>query len=200
VKTGIILVGGEARRAGGKEKYFFMYRGQTFIERLISTLRTVVDEVILVARDTSHCGRFSEIEGVRIVHDRMPGLGPLGGIHAGVEEASGDLLFVVACDMPCVDAGVIKELFSRIDRHDAVIPAWDKDRLEPLHAIYRRSAIQNYLGTHKSLSLRAMVHNLDSVYVDVEELRSIDPDLGTFININKLEDLEAISGGRNQWP
>ena len=45
MRSAIILVGGEARRANGKEKYFFRYQGRTFIERLIDSLRDVVDEI-----------------------------------------------------------------------------------------------------------------------------------------------------------
>jgi molybdopterin-guanine dinucleotide biosynthesis protein A len=67
--------------------------------------------------------------------------------------------------------------------------------LEPLHAVYRRKALLAYLESHDSLSLRAMVRSLSARYVPVDELKIIDPDLKTFTNINKLEDLEHI----NTW-
>ncbi len=108
MRSGIILAGGEARRAGGKEKYFFSHCGETFISRLVSTLNDVVDEVIIVARDSDQCLRFSGIAGVRVISDRYPGHGPVGGIHAGVSEAEGNFIFAVACDMPCVSGAVIE--------------------------------------------------------------------------------------------
>jgi molybdopterin-guanine dinucleotide biosynthesis protein A len=37
-----------------------------------------------------------------------------------------------------------------------------------------------------------MVWNLNTQYVSVERIREIDPDLMTFTNINKLEDLKMI--------
>ena len=37
MRSAIVLVGGAARRAGGREKYFFTFPGKTFIERLIDT-------------------------------------------------------------------------------------------------------------------------------------------------------------------
>jgi molybdopterin-guanine dinucleotide biosynthesis protein A len=40
-----------------------------------------------------------------------------------------------------------------------------------------------------------MVRSLSARYVPVDELKIIDPDLKTFTNINKLEDLERI----NTW-
>ena len=43
MKSAIVLVGGEARRAGGQEKYFFSYNGRTFIEHILRALNGVVD-------------------------------------------------------------------------------------------------------------------------------------------------------------
>ena len=193
VKSAVVLVGGEARRANGQEKYFFTYHGRTFIERLVDSLRQVVDEIILVARDPEQCRRFSSIGGVRCITDIRTGIGPIGGLHAGSLAARGDLIFVSACDMPCIDHTVIAYLFDHIDTYDAVIPCWNPDMLEPLHAVYRKTALVKYLESHRSLSLRQMVLNLSARYIPVDELRSIDPGLRTFTNINKLEDLDRIN-------
>jgi len=192
VKSAIVLVGGEARRVNGMEKYFFRYHGKTFIERLVESLRPVTDEIVLVAKDARQCARFRKFEGVRCVRDIRTGIGPLGGIHAGVLAATGDVLFVCACDMPCVSGPVVERLFAALDDHDAVIPVWSGEMIEPLHAVYRRSALAAYLESHESLSVRAMVKSLDAVYFSVEELRELDPDLITFTNINKLEELETM--------
>jgi len=193
VRSAIILVGGEARRANGQEKYFFVYDGQTFIERLVNTLKSVVDEIILVARDKEQCKRFHSINGVKCITDIRPGIGPIGGLHAGTLVAQGDLIFVSACDMPCIDAKVIDYLFTRIDNHDAAIPSWNPDMLEPLHAVYRKSALLSYLESHDSLSLRKMVRNFSTCYVPVDDIRKLDPALKSFTNINKLEDLEQFN-------
>src|SRR5512133_149615 len=113
-RSAIILVGGEAKRANGREKYFFMYEGRTFIDRLIDTLRQVVDEIILVAKDPEQCKRFAHLTGVRCITDIRPGIGPIGGLHAGAQAAHGETLFVSACDMPCIDSGVVGYLFDAI--------------------------------------------------------------------------------------
>jgi len=197
VRSAIVLVGGEARRVNGREKYFFRYQGKTFIERLVDSLRPVTDEIVLVAKDARQCDRFRHMNGVRCVRDIRSGIGPLGGIHAGVLAAEGDVLFVCACDMPCVSGPVVERLFSALDDHEAVIPVWSGEMMEPLHAVYRRSALVAYLESHESLSVRAMVKTLDAVYLSVEELREFDPDLITFTNINKLEELETM-GDRDE--
>jgi molybdopterin-guanine dinucleotide biosynthesis protein A len=192
VRSAIVLVGGEARRANGMEKYFFRYGDRTFIERLVESLRPVTDEIVLVAKDALQCERFRQLKGVRCVQDIRRGIGPLGGIHAGVLAARGDLIFVCACDMPCVNTAVVERLFSALRNYDAVIPVWDKEMMEPLHAVYRKKVLAAYLEDHESLSVREMVKSLRARYMSVEELRQVDPDLISFTNINKLDDLEKI--------
>lgn len=192
MKSGIVLIGGEAKRLSGQEKYYFRYRGKTFIERLISTLGEVTDEIILVARDEAQCERLSNIDGTRCVHDIRKGVGPAGGIHAGAIAAQGELLFVAACDMPCVDSRVVKMLFDSIGTYDAAIPAWNKDMLEPLHAVYRREPLIRYLEANKTGSLREVIRHLHTIFIDVNDIRKYDPGLVTFKNINRPEDLENI--------
>lgn len=190
MRSAVILVGGEARRANGEEKYFFTYGGRTFIERLISSLHSVTDEIIIVARDPAQCTRFSHIDGVQCITDIRKGIGPIGGLHAGAKAARGELVFVAACDMPCVNQDVVSYLFDVIGDYDAVIPCWNREMFEPLHAVYRRRPLISFLNNHKTRSLRAMVGNMKTKYVSVEDLRKYDRSLETFTNINRLDELK----------
>jgi molybdopterin-guanine dinucleotide biosynthesis protein A len=192
MRSAIILVGGEAKRAGGQEKYFFSYDGKTFIEHILGALREVVDEIVLAAKDPAQCERFSHLDGVKCVSDIRKGIGPMGGLHAGVLEVRGDLVVVVACDMPCINPQVIEHLFSFMDDYDAVIPLWKPGMIEPLHAIYRRSALLAYLEQPEHDSLHEMVGSMRVRFVGIDELRRLDPDLKTFTNVNKLEELEGM--------
>ena len=193
MRSAIILVGGEARRANGQEKFFFQYQGKTFIERLVDSLRPITDEIILVARSSDQCRRFDRLQDVRCIADIRQGIGPIGGLHAGVLAAKGDLLFVSACDMPCLETAVVSFLFNTIGTAEAAIPCWNPEMLEPLHAVYRRKALLRYLESHESYSLRPMIRSLDTRYIPVDELRRFDPVLRTFTNINKLEELDRIN-------
>ncbi len=192
MRSAIVLVGGAARRAGGREKYFFTLQGKTFIDRLIDTLREVVDEIVVVARDPDQCKRFCHLGDVRCIADIRRGLGPIGGLHAGALEVHGEYVFVAACDMPCIGPAVVRLLFDAARGYDAAIPCWNTEMLEPLHAVYRTDALLTYLEEHESLSLRTMIWSINTRYVRIDEIRRIDPDLLTFTNINKLEDLRMI--------
>jgi molybdopterin-guanine dinucleotide biosynthesis protein A len=195
VRSAIILVGGDAKRANGQEKYFFRHEGKTFIERQIDSIREVVNEIILVARDPDQCSRFTHLPDVRCITDIRRGIGPIGGLHAGILAARGDLVFVSACDMPCIRTAVISHLFDAIGCHDAAIPIWNREMLEPLHAVYRRSVLLDYLESHESLSLRSMIRSINALYVPVDELRHYDPELVTFTNINRLDELHRFING-----
>lgn len=194
MKTAIILAGGLAKRAGGRPKHEFEYDGKTFIDRSIESLSCVVDEIIVVARDEEHCECFRGLGDVRVLCDIRKNIGPLGGIHAGIKSCSGDLVFITACDMPHINPGAVRRLFGLIDGHDAVIPEWENGMIEPLHAVYRRSALEEHLWEHESRSIRSIIDKIDAVFVDPESFRDIDPDLGTFTNVNSLEELEKING------
>ncbi|MFA5331145.1 MAG: molybdenum cofactor guanylyltransferase [Methanoregula sp.] len=200
MRSAVVLAGGEARRANGQEKYFFTFEGKTFIERLVESLSGVVDEIVVVARNPVQCARFRVIRGLRCINDIRQGLGPIGGLHAGALEVHGDFVFVAACDMPFVDSRVVEYLFSSIGDYDAAIPRWNETMFEPLHAVYRRTALLSYLESHQSLALRTMVMTLHTNYVPVNELRKYDPDLRTFTNINKLEELEYLQTTRSGIP
>ena len=149
--------------------------------------------MILVARNPEQCIRFKDYENIFCVTDIRTGIGPIGGIHAGVLAAKGENVFRSGCDMPFVCREIVNQLFSRINGYDAIIPAWNDEKFEPLHAVYKRDALLQYLTSHESLSLRTMIRSLYTYYINVDEFRKDDPNLRTFVNINKVEDLSTLN-------
>ena len=93
--------------------------------------------------------------------------------------------------MPCIEAGVVSYLFETIGDHDAAIPCWSNEMIEPLHAVYRRSALLDYLMSHDSLSLRPMIRSINTCYVSVDELKPYDLDL---VRSPTLTNLKILNG------
>ncbi len=93
----------------------------------------------------------------------MPDLGPLGGILTALRHAATPAIFVVACDMPFLDTGLIREMVSALGEFDAVAARID-DRFEPLHAVYHRRILP-------AIEARVSAGNL-SVYAMLETLRT----------------------------
>jgi len=100
------------------------------------------------------------------------------------------------CDMPFLNPEVVEMLFQRAKGHDAVIHVWENEMLEPLHAVYstRPMAIgtENAIKNGDKIALAPIFELKDVVFVDMEDVRALDPGLRTFININTLEDMELI--------
>jgi len=197
MRSALILAGGSGRRLGCKEKALIPIKGRTILEYNLDLLERLVDEVIISVRDDEQKGILKEYTGERtIIADHYTDVGPLAGILEGLKEAEGEYVFITACDMPFLDPEVVEMLFQRAIGHDAAIPAWENEMLEPLHAVYRTRPMA--IETEKAIQnddkiILAPVFKLkDLVLVDMEDVRALDPGLRTFININTLEDMELI--------
>lgn len=193
-RSGLILLGGMATRAGNQAKYLFEYNGETFLHRQIRVLREVTDEIIISCRDSEQAASIPDIKEYSIVTDEKIGEGPSEGLRTGIMRARGDQVFVVACDMPLISADIISYLFSAINSADVAIPEWENHNQEPLHAVYRRDAIIEYFSHDSSRRLRDITSSLKVISVPVSELRKIDPLLLSFININDLNEYQRLTG------
>ena len=192
-RSAMILAGGEAKRVDGSEKYFFSYKGCSFIARIVAVFSDITDEIVIVAKNEKQTEHFAGLpDNVRCTWDKQNGLGPIGGIASGIGEIKGDAVFIAACDMPTISRNVVSYLFDRLESYDAVIPAWNSSEIEPLHSVYRTAAVRRYLEEHPDASLKGMIHDLHTVRVSTEELRNYDPDLETFRNVNTLNELLAM--------
>ncbi|TFH46165.1 MAG: molybdenum cofactor guanylyltransferase, partial [ANME-2 cluster archaeon] len=132
MRSALILAGGSGRRLGCKEKALIPIKGRTILEYNLDLLERLVDEVIISVRDDEQKGILEEYTGERtIIADHYTDIGPLAGILEGLKEAEGEYVFITACDMPFLDPEVVEMLFQRANGHDAAIPAWENEMLEP---------------------------------------------------------------------
>jgi molybdopterin-guanine dinucleotide biosynthesis protein A len=183
----IVLAGGRSSRFG-KDKAFVKVGDSTIVESLLFPLRLLFDKIILV---TNHPEKYRFL-GVKTVADKIKGIGPLGGLYTGLINSDTERNFVVACDMPLLNANLIARLIS-IKEGQVVVPRI-KGKLEPLHAVYCKSLIpiiqkQIAKGDYKIQNFfdQVKVH-----FVEEDEVRKFDPDLTSFLNINLQKDLKEI--------
>ncbi len=96
--TGIVLAGGQGRRAGGADKGLLPWHGGTRIEALLAVLRPQVGDIVISAN--RNLARYRQLAG-RVVEDALPGhQGPLAGIASALAAAATELAVVVPCDCP----------------------------------------------------------------------------------------------------
>jgi len=186
-------------RLGYREKALIDINGRPVIELIIERLEKVVDSIIISVRDRAQ-GELLEAtlsRGYRFAYDDHRNLGPISGILSGLSECEDEYCFISACDMPFINANVVDLLFKKCENYDAAIPSREDDFLEPLHAVYR--CMPMIRETRKAIergekTILAPVFRMNVNYVPVDEIRKLDPDLRTFININTDEDIQGLSG------
>ncbi len=198
MRSGIILAGGRSTRFGGGEKSLRAVDGKPMICRVREALLPVVDELIVSVRDERQRDLVFPFlgEGSQIfAYDRLHGVGPLAGVLESLKMARGEYVFIAACDMPYLNSRAIDFLFEKARGHDAAVPLGPNDFLEPLHAVYRRepmiAAVEESLhkGEHRIASPLKYLKNV--AYVPFDEIRVVDPELKTFRNINRAEDMPS---------
>lgn len=186
-----VMAGGKSRRMG-RDKAWLELEGRPIVQRVVDVLREVADEVLIVANDP----RYAQL-GLRVVPDRFPNGGALGGIATGVGAAQHDLVLVAACDMPFLRVDLWRLLMQRAEGADAVVPKVG-GQYETLHAAYRKACLGPMERALASRKMR-VISFFDEVRVrEVGEadLRALDPDLRALTNVNTPEELTAAMGAR----
>ncbi|ADU51573.1 molybdopterin-guanine dinucleotide biosynthesis protein A [Thermaerobacter marianensis DSM 12885] len=187
--SGIILAGGESRRMGRDKAMLPTAQGPLLLH-VARTLAATCAEVLVVDRPP---GRYRHL-GLPLVLDRFPGRGPLAGLHAGLEAMTYPYGLVVACDMPGLAPAVARFLVEQAlaaERRgspvDAVVPLRN-GRPEPLLAVYARrlAPVAEALLEQGSRPLRALLEapGVRVIWVDEADLRQVDPDLRSLVNVN----------------
>jgi molybdopterin-guanine dinucleotide biosynthesis protein A len=183
--TGIILAGGKSSRLG-RDKALVDSAGKPLIQRVADRLRAVVDDVIVVTDRPAHF-RFL---GLQMTSDKYHNVGTLAGLHAGLAAMRSAYGLVVGCDMPLLNADLLRHIVSLRDGYDVVMPQLG-EYYEPLHALYSvrclpciERAIE--AGQRRMLSACA---GMRVRYVRDDEIATYDPHHLSFFNVNDDQDL-----------
>ena len=129
---------------------------------------------------------------VKVLVDLYPGRGPLGGIYTGLLASQSSHSVVVACDMPFLNIELLRYMIELSPDFDAVVPRLEEGKVEPLHAIYSKSCLDNMKIQleHNQLEINHFLNTARVRYVERAECQRLDPQLLTFFNINCQSDLD----------
>jgi molybdopterin-guanine dinucleotide biosynthesis protein A len=190
--TGVILAGGRSTRYGSN-KAFAEVQGFPLVERVITVMGSVFERLVI---STNSPQEYAHL-GLPMAEDLIKGLGPLGGIYTGLNVIPDDAGFFVACDMPFLNASLLRLMVDAWDDCDAVVPRLGR-MFEPLHALYAKTCI-DALKEGIDSRQRQIVEIFPRIrirYVDEEVIRALDPDLKCFVNVNRPDDLSGIEKKR----
>lgn len=176
--TGAILAGGRSTRFGS-DKACARYRGGTLLERAVEAASSVCGRVVVSGnRDGWDC-----------VGDRRAGMGPVGGVEAVLRHVgSGQVLFLT-CDMPLVDAELLRLLVHDADGGNACFTYEGSDCPFPclLSALAATEATR-LLDEDGPHSMRSLFRRLDMRRVPLPEAQA-----RKLANANRPADLEEMT-------
>jgi len=185
--VGVILAGGQSSRFGSNKALACLYN-KPLIEHVADTLRNLFSSCLLV----THSPETYAFLDLPMSGDIFPDAGPLGGIHSALHRITESRAFIVGCDMPMLNPGLIRFLcgLSLTENCDIVLP-WLQNGAEPLYAVYHKNAlpvIEKNLRRNDRQIVKAMAE-LKVRKVSQAEILTVVPDLNTFQNVNRPDDL-----------
>jgi molybdenum cofactor guanylyltransferase len=180
----IVLAGGRSSRMG-RPKALLPFDDQPLITHVVATLGRLVAEVVVVAAP----GQDLPAMPVTLVCDDVAYQGPVGGLCYGLSATTRDVCFVTSCDSAFLNTALIAHLVSEMPGHDVVVPTWE-GRLQPLHAVYRRSVLPLLASQLARGELRpvSLFDKVRTRRIEEGEIRHFDPDGWSFFNMNTPED------------
>jgi len=188
--TALVLCGGRSKRMG-RPKAFLPYNGTTMINHIVSTVADLFSETFIVANEPES---YEDLD-VDVVKDILPYRGPLGGILSGLLVSQFPHAFVIACDMPLVDAKLVRDLVCRRHEHDVVIAAHE-DGIEPLLGVYSKNCIKPLEESlfNGDLSLKDFLNGLNSstYLIDEGSEATVDSNLPSYFNVNTPQDYSRL--------
>jgi len=186
--TGIILAGGKSSRFGSN-KALAEFNGTPLIERVTCVLGRIFKDLMII---TNNPLEYSYLK-IPLYQDLVKGLGPVGGIYTGLDALDDGWAFFCACDMPFINEGLVRYLAGAKDGFDAVVPRVDW-KIEPLHSLYSKNclpAMKELIYKKEYQTIKAF-DKINVRFVEEEEIKTYDPQLRTFLNVNKQDELEKI--------
>lgn len=196
--TAAVLAGGRSMRMG-EEKTLLPVGGVPLILRVVSAVLEVCAEAVVVTNQPEVAVQAGLPDEVAIVQDEVAYQGPLGGLATALGVSRHPWVFAVAADMPWLEPGIVRVLWSEREEADVVIPVSHKG-VEPLLALYRaETCLEAARETLRSDRRRivAMFGSLRVREVGVERFAEVDPELRSLVNVNTADDLAKVRSRGN---
>ena len=206
-RAAIILSGGKGRRFQDrgkkwKDKALAEFSGKPLLVHAILNVKNVADQVIVSVNDEERKAVYSQVlkdqhlTDIEIVVDQAVShiSGPNVAIMSGLRAIQADYCLVLPSDMPFLQSRVAEYLFEVACGFDVAVPMWPNGRLETLLMVLRRQIGLEITETLCKLK-RPRSDDLPrgaskTILVSpVSRIKTLDPDLKSFININSEEDL-----------
>lgn len=187
VLFGLVLAGGASTRMR-TDKALLEYHGKPQVRWAFELASRFCAATFVSVRPDQR--EDSSRAGLPQIVDRQPGIGPIAGISAALQEHPKAAWLVLACDLPFLTESTLQHLIAHRDPQK-VATAYRSahDGLpEPLCAIWEpaaREGVLAHIAAGKQCPRKFLI-NLDTALLDLPERTALD-------NVNTREEFEAAS-------
>jgi molybdenum cofactor cytidylyltransferase len=197
--AGLILAAGESSRMG-TDKATLTYRGRTFLEANVQTLREINIEriVVVLGHHAQEIQRQIKLEAAQVVINPDYRSGQTSSLQAGLRSLiADDLEAVLLClvDHPAVSAETVRRLVATFRHSGApvVIPTYQGRRGHPV--LIGRKVFEDLLGMASDAGADSVVRKYRPVtqFVEVE-------DEGVVIDVDDAESYRRLTSSEASSP
>ena len=172
----------------GADKALLPLGKATVIEHVVSCIQPLVGQVMVVTNDPDSVAFL----GLPTTPDITPDRGPLMGLYSGLSTCTTPWALVVACDAPFLSEALLRELLERRRDNVMVLPVTERGP-QPMPGVYPTSIASTIAALLEDG--RAAMRDLTAAgpveLLDVADVKRLDPEAQSFMDIDTPEDLAA---------
>lgn len=180
---GIVLAGGKSSRFGS-DKALALYQGVPLVQRAVFLLRAAGLHPAVITRT----GKFASFLDCPVIEDKLPNLGPLGGLYTAMTTFQHETFLALTCDMPLLNFGTVYRLMCQKSTGEEIVIFEVEGRDQPFPGVYPRTilpAVRRHLMEER-YSLKNLTEDIP--VTRIPWIGSPEP----FLNVNRTEDLPQV--------
>ena len=188
---GLVLTGGHSKRMQ-RDKATLEYAGLSQLARAVALLEPLVERCCVSTRPDQRAD--AQRAAYPCIVDQLPGIGPIGGIHAALHAHPPAAWLVLACDLPFLDAATLQQLIAARDpqRVATAFRSSFDGKPEPLCAIYEpasRAAIDAWIASDNRCP-RSFLAQTEAALLALHNPRALD-NVNTAVEYQQARDFVA---------
>ena len=209
-RAALILAGGRARRFQTKDdswedKALVLLSGKPLLIHAVKSVQGVVDHVAISVNDEQRKETYARVlkkhgvaDALIVVDEQISHIsGPTVAIMSGLKALEAEYCLTLPCDMPFLLPSVAEHLFNEAKGFGVTVPMWPNGRLETLLNVLERQVglkITQTLCQLKRPRSDDIQRGASKIQLisPVNYIKTLDPNLKSFININTKKDLNTL--------
>jgi molybdenum cofactor guanylyltransferase len=208
-RAALVLAGGGAKRFQTsnhwQDKALVEVDGKPLLVHVIEDLKASVDEIVVCVNDEQRLAKYKQvlekqaIGNVRFVVDQQgsPVKGPILAIASGLQTVNVQYCLVVPTDMPFLKPEVADYLLEACKDYNMAVPIWPDGTIETLLMALERQSCAEIAQTLCALNRAnadGIIRGASKLHLvsPLQQIRGLDTELRSFVNINSQEDLASL--------